>query len=83
MKACSVRDCPNVVNARGLCSKHYHRELRHGSPDDSVLKFGPKPVNTGPYCLCETPNPRHLGGFDAWQCDKCGKKLLTEGVSNG
>lgn len=32
---CKHQDCHNYVEARGLCSKHYRRLLRHG--DSSVV----------------------------------------------
>lgn len=56
---CSVDGCEGVTGvpgtARGLCSKHYNRLLRHGSPDhqttivgDDVARFWSKVDKNGP-----------------------------------
>jgi hypothetical protein len=31
-RLCSIPDCGNPTNARGLCSSHYHRLRRYGDP---------------------------------------------------
>lgn len=33
MKTCTVPQCPTVVVAKGLCTKHYYRQLRHGTTE--------------------------------------------------
>lgn len=32
MADCSVEGCEKTISARGLCSAHYHRLVRHGNP---------------------------------------------------
>jgi hypothetical protein len=39
---CKVEECAAEAVAKGLCSKHYMRERRHGSAD-TVHKCGRKP----------------------------------------
>lgn len=34
---CSVKDCEKSVKHAGLCSGHYQRKLRHGSPEGGRL----------------------------------------------
>ena len=31
-KICSIDECESPISARGLCSMHYQRQKRHGSP---------------------------------------------------
>ena len=32
MRICKIKNCNNQYHAKGLCSKHYHRFVRHNNP---------------------------------------------------
>jgi len=32
MDICKIKDCNNVIHAKGLCNKHYRRYLKYGNP---------------------------------------------------
>ncbi len=38
MNTCKIADCSGVAKARGLCSKHHDRFLRHGDPLKTVRR---------------------------------------------
>ena len=40
LKVCSEPECPATSVARGLCSKHYQRVVRHGSAELQVVNKG-------------------------------------------
>ncbi len=43
MSSCSVYECQNKVKARGFCSKHYRRLMRHGDVNTNYHRKYRKP----------------------------------------
>lgn len=69
---CKIDDCEKPAAGRGLCKMHYHRWLRHGSPDIVLTGKGragrpakPKPVDdngvpiTARCTVDGCPKPQH------------------------
>ena len=45
MSICVIDDCDNKIHSRSWCSKHYHRNWKHGSPHIVIKQVKkPKPV---------------------------------------
>ena len=55
---CSVADCGRKISARGLCSTHYQRARKHGSPGSAVQRYA-----TEGCAVEECPLPHRAGGY--------------------
>jgi len=75
-RACEVADCDRPIKARGLCSTHYHRWWRTGTPEGVVERRtehgectvdGCTNVDAGPhgYCAMHVTRVRRHGDPDA------------------
>ena len=62
------------IHGRGLCNSCYAGVWARGG----LGEYGPlhPTIPYAPDCHCAEPIPHHLKIYDAWQCDRCHRRLV-------